>query len=347
MRVVAQLFKYIYTAFLASRVSGLLQIIFILMDQFILYAGFLIAAYAVIANDVIQTLGTFIASNSKVKWGYLWAFASSILIATILYGWYANGGDASYGRLSQIPLPEPMPWWYLLAPISLLVITRFGIPVSTTFMILTVFSSGQLIEKMILKSVFGYSLAFAAAFVIYLLISKKFESRSSIRLMDKKKQKRYWLVAQWFSTGFLWSQWLIQDFANIFVFLPRELGVFELIASLVVILLIMAYIFNAKGGKIQEIVSQKSNTQHIRSATIIDACYGLLLFFFTSISKVPMSTTWMFVGILAGREIAINYLLRKEELKNTYRLVVKDFARVNIGLIVSILIATVIQFFKG
>jgi hypothetical protein len=109
----------------------------------------------------------------------------------------------------------------------------------------------------------------------------------------------------------------------------------------------MAYIFNAKGGKIQEIVSQKSNTQHIRSATIIDACYGLLLFFFTSISNVPMSTTWMFVGILAGREIAINYLLRKEELKNTYRLVVKDFGRVNIGLIVSILIAYMIQFFKG
>jgi hypothetical protein len=317
------------------------------MDQLIVYSGFLIAAYAVIANDVIQTLGTFIASNSKVSWWYLWAFASSILIATILYGWFANGGDVSYGRLSEIPLPDPMPWWYLLAPASLLVITRYGIPVSTTFMILTVFSSGQLIEKMILKSVFGYSLAFVAAFVIYLLISKKFESKSSIRLMDKKKQKRYWLVAQWFSTGFLWSQWLIQDFANIFVFLPRQLGVFELFASLVVILSIMAYIFNAKGGKIQEIVSQKSNTQHIRSATIIDACYGVLLFFFTSISNIPMSTTWMFVGILGGREIAINYLLRKEELKNTYRLVVKDFARVNIGLIVSILIAYMIQFFKG
>lgn len=317
------------------------------MDQFILYIGFLIAAYAVIANDVIQTLGTFISSNSKTRWWYLWAFAASILIATLVYGWYINSGDVSYGRLSNIPLPNPMPWWYLLAPISLLVITRFGIPVSTTFMILTVFSSGQLIEKMILKSVFGYTLAFVAAFFIYLLIAKKFESKASIRLMDKKKQKRNWLIAQWFSTGFLWSQWLIQDFANIYVFLPRQLGLMELVLSLIVILLIMAYLFNSKGGKIQQIVSQKSNTQHIRSATIIDACYGLLLYFFTSISNVPMSTTWMFVGILAGREIAINYLLRKEEMKNTYKLVVKDFARVNIGLIVSILIAFMIQYFKG
>lgn len=316
------------------------------MNELILYAGFLIAAYAVIANDVIQTLGTFIASNSKIKWGYLWAFAGSILTVTIVYGWYVNGGDVSYGRLSEIPFLYPMPWWYLLAPISLLVITRLGIPVSTTFMILSVFSTGQLIEKMILKSIFGYSLAFVVAFLLYLLIAKKLESPASIRLMDKKKEKRFWLVAQWFSTGLLWSQWLIQDFANIFVFLPRQLGVVELLISLGVILLIMAYIFNSKGGSIQKIVSQKSNTQHIRSATIIDACYAVLLFFFTTLSDIPMSTTWTFVGILAGREIAINYLLNKKQLKKTYRILVKDFAKVNIGLIVSILIAFLIQYFK-
>ncbi len=316
------------------------------MEQLICYAGFLIAAYAVIANDVIQTLGTFIASNSKIKWGYLWAFAGSILTVTMLYGWYSNAGDVSYGRLSEIPLPDPLPWWYLLAPISLLVITRLGIPVSTTFMILSIFSSGQLIEKMILKSIFAYSLAFVAALVLYLLISKRFESPASIRLMDKEKQRPYWLVAQWFSTGFLWSQWLIQDFANIFVFLPRKLGMSEILVSLGVILLIMAYIFNAKGGAIQKIVSQKSNTHHIRSATIIDACYGVLLYFFTILNNVPMSTTWTFIGILAGREIAISYLLHKKELKNTYRIIIKDFAKVNVGLMVSILIAYLIQFFK-
>ena len=317
------------------------------MDQYIIYLGFFIAAYAVIANDVIQTLGTFIASNSGVKWWLLWAFAGSILTLTLVYGWYVNVGDVSYGRLSGIPLPDSMPWWYLLAPISLLVITRFGIPASTTFMILSVFSSSQLIEKMILKSVLGYSLAFVSAFVLYLIITKKFESPASIRLMDKKKQKPYWLIAQWFSTGFLWSQWLIQDFANIYVFLPRSLSTYELIVSLGLILLIMAYIFNVKGGKIQGIVNQKSNTQHIRSATIIDTCYGLLLLFFTTLNTIPMSTTWAFIGILAGREIAISYRLKKDELNKTYRIIVKDFAKVNIGLFVSILIAYLIEFLKG
>ena len=317
-----------------------------MLEVAIVYAGFLITAYAVIANDVIQTLGTFIASNSKTKWWLQWAFASGILVITLCYGWYINGGDVSYGRLDKIPLPEHVPWWYLLAPLSLLVITRLGIPVSTTFMILSVFSAGQLIEKMILKSVLGYSLAFVSALLLYYFIAKRFESKASLRLMHMKKQKAYWLVAQWFSTGFLWSQWLIQDFANIFVFLPRQLEWHELAVALTSILLIMAYIFNKRGGKIQGIVNQKSNLKHIRSATIIDLCYGLLLYFLGTLSSVPMSTTWTFIGILAGREIAINYLLDKEKLKITYSLILKDFGKVNIGLMVSILIAYLIQHFK-
>ena len=45
--------------------------------------GFLLAAYSVIANDSVQTLGTFIASNQKTKWYYLWGFTSLILVATL------------------------------------------------------------------------------------------------------------------------------------------------------------------------------------------------------------------------------------------------------------------------
>ena len=34
-----------------------------------MYVGFLLAAYSVIANDSIQTLGTFLASNkAHLKW---------------------------------------------------------------------------------------------------------------------------------------------------------------------------------------------------------------------------------------------------------------------------------------
>lgn len=317
------------------------------MNQVIIYLGFIITAYAVIANDVIQTLGTFLASNEKKKWWILWAFAATILTATLFYGWHANSGDVSYGRLSKIPLPETLQWWYLLAPLSLLVITRFGIPVSTTFMILSIFSSSVVIEKIILKSVVGYALAFISALILYYIIARKFESNLGLKTLEKKNQKKYWLIAQWFSTGFLWSQWLIQDFANIYVFLPRALSIQELLVSLAIILLIMAYIFKNKGGKIQDIVTKKSNTGNIRSATIIDFLYGIILYTLGTLSSVPMSTTWTFIGILAGRELAISYLLKRHKLNYSYKLVINDLAKVNIGLVISVLIAFAIQTLKN
>lgn len=317
------------------------------MEILVLYIGFILATYAVIGNDVIQTLGTFLTSNNKTHWAVLWSFASSILIATLLYGWYSNNGDVSYQRLDKIPLPESLMWWHLIAPFALLIITRFGIPVSTTFLILSIFSSQQMIEKMVIKSVYGYGISFVSAFLLYLLIAKIIESKKSIDKLENSKQKRVWLMAQWVSTAFLWSQWLIQDFANIFVFLPRKLSALELASAIVLILLIMAYIFKSRGGKIQEIVNQKVNTRNIRSATIIDLCYGSILFIYGNYNSIPMSTTWTFIGILAGRELAINYLLNKNKLKNSYKLIAKDFAKVNIGLAVSVFIVYIIQFFKG
>ena len=70
-------------------------------------AGFLLAAYSVIANDSVQTLGTWIASNSeKFNWKILWLSASSLLVVTLWSGWYMNNGDISYGRLTKIPFQE-------------------------------------------------------------------------------------------------------------------------------------------------------------------------------------------------------------------------------------------------
>ena len=70
-------------------------------------AGFLLAAYSVIANDSVQTLGTWIASNNdRVNWKVMWGSASLVLLYTLWYGWYTNGGDISYGRLNKIPFQE-------------------------------------------------------------------------------------------------------------------------------------------------------------------------------------------------------------------------------------------------
>ena len=76
------------------------------MELLSLYAllGFMLASYSVIANDSVQTLGTFIASNSeKFKWYYLAGVPSLVLCGTLTYGWYINGGDITFGRLNKIP----------------------------------------------------------------------------------------------------------------------------------------------------------------------------------------------------------------------------------------------------
>ena len=39
-----------------------------------MWVGFCIAGYSAIANDSIQTLGTFLSSNNKVPWWLLWIF---------------------------------------------------------------------------------------------------------------------------------------------------------------------------------------------------------------------------------------------------------------------------------
>ena len=113
------------------------------MSQIFMIVGFLAAAYSIVANDAIQTLGTFLSSNSKRPWWVLWLFASSIMVAVIIYSWYQYSGDVSYGRLSKkFPVPETFTWIHAVPPIIIIFLTRYGIPVSTTFLVLTVFAPG-------------------------------------------------------------------------------------------------------------------------------------------------------------------------------------------------------------
>ena len=121
--------------------------------------GFGLSAWSVTANDSIQCLGTFIASKQKwFKWYTLAASASLAMIVTISYGWWLHDGDISYGRLTQIPYQE-IQWYHAVAPGILLLLTRIGIPVSTTFLVLSAFASTVVLEKMLLKSVVGYAVA--------------------------------------------------------------------------------------------------------------------------------------------------------------------------------------------
>jgi len=306
--------------------------------------GFLLAALAVIGNDSAQTLGTFISSNSKkVKWYWMWLFASTILASTLLYGW--GQGDIAFGRLNKIPLPDQFHWYHALAPMMLLGLTRFGVPVSTTLLTLSAFSSGLVLEQIITKSALGYGVAAVSAYAIWMGLTRIFNERDKVR----PEYKRFWTIAQWCSTGFLWHMWLSHDVANIFVYLPRDGVSLPAILGIIGILVAgLAHLFYTNGGKIQEIVLSKSGTRFIRSACLIDLFYALILWYFKIYNDIPMSTTWVFIGLLAGRELAVYRTFnRDKKIEVIFPMLVKDFLKIMLGLALSVALVSGVIYFDS
>ena len=302
--------------------------------------GFLFAAYSVIANDSVQTLGTWIASNNeRFHWRTMWLAASSVLLWALWYGWFTYGGDISYGRLNKIPFQE-IQWYHALAPAVLLVLTRFGVPVSTSFLVLSAFASTFVLEKMLVKSIMGYAIAAVSAYGIWFIISKLLDESEPV----KDSHRKYWVVAQWVTTGFLWYTWLSHDMANIAVFLPRQIPWDLMIMISLVFIVGLGFMFKEGGGKIQNIIIEKHNTRYVRSATIIDAVYFLILLFFKELNDIPMSTTWVFVGLLCGRELAMATMTGKEKFKTVFPLITKDFIKMMIGLGASVGVVLMIHY---
>ncbi|MFZ9187067.1 MAG: hypothetical protein ACO21G_00525 [Algoriphagus sp.] len=312
-----------------------------------MWFGFALAAYSAIANDSIQTIGTFIVSNQKIKWYWLWIFIGLIWVATITYSWVVFDGDVTFKLLSTPGLekaPESFVFLQLAAPIVLLVLTRMRWPVSTTFLLLNVFTykAGTIVSVMT-KSFFGYVLAFVLAIFVWFLLER------FVKNYLKGQARSYWMVLQWLTSGTLWAVWIMQDAANIAVFLPRQLNTLEFVVYTGFVFLGLGLIFFLKGDKIQDIINEKTNVADVRAATLVDLVYAVILFYFKMYNNVPMSTTWVFIGLLAGREFAIalgkhgKAKKRSAWLVRAFRLARKDMFKAFAGMIVSLILAFVIN----
>ena len=124
--------------------------------------------------------------------------------------------------------------------------------------------------------------------------------------------------------------------ANIAVFLPRQVPPLLLCVCIVLLSVLLFYIFWERGGKIQKIVYSKTGTRYTRSATIIDLVYAIILLYFKQYNDIPMSTTWVFVGILCGRELAIATMNKEYKLRYVFPIIGKDFLKMIFGLSVSV-----------
>ncbi|MDR9457348.1 MAG: hypothetical protein RI572_08045 [Salegentibacter sp.] len=309
-----------------------------------MWLGFFFAAYATVANDSIQSLGTFIESNKAKRWWVLWLFVGSIFLLTVGFSWVVFDGDVTYQRLlspdgtSKYPHPEHFSFWQIIAPLVLLILTRMRMPVSTTFLILSVFSADTSgITSVVWKSWSGYIMAFILSFLVwyfsYNMIKKYFKSR---------KAHGAWTAVQWTVSGTLWAVWVMQDGANIAVFLPRQQSLFEFIIFALTIFFGLGLLFYLRGDRIQKVVSEKVRISDIRAATLVDLTYVILLIYKLFISTVPMSTTWVFLGIIGGREIAISLARTKKGKKHRKiagKMIFRDFAYAMTGLFISVALA--------
>ena len=312
--------------------------------------GFLLAGFSVVSNDSLQTLGTYISSNrQRTPKSVQMVFVCSITITVLFLGWYLHQGEPAWGRLESFPVPERFTWAYIIPPIAVLVLTAWGAPVSTSFLVLSSFVPEN-IGRLLVSSISGYVMAFflglaAWGFGIWLLERWIFR-----RNQDSQEINKIWYVIQWFSTGFLWSMWLIQDMANIFVYLPRNLNLISMGVCTLILCVGLCMLIVIGGGPIQGVLRSKTNTSDLRSATLIDFMFGLCLLLKAFLSSFPLSTTWVFLGLLAGRELALH--IRQLEQKTVFTnqmygslsgVIGSDLGKASVGLIVSLVIAIGIQ----
>ena len=179
-------------------------------------------------------------------------------------------------------------------------------------------------------------MAFVLGVTMWLVLSYFF----SKWFRPKQRVAWYWIVAQWIISGCLWSVWVMQDMANIAVVLPRALSTGQLLIVMGYVVLGLGLLFYLRGDRIQRLVEEKSNVTDVRTATLIDLSYAVLLYYLKVVSVIPISTTWVFIGLLGGRELGLSLaFVKHKRIRRAWRFIVKDATYAGIGLAVSLIIA--------
>lgn len=167
------------------------------------------------------------------------------------------------------------------------------------------------------------------------------------------RSSAFWRIAQTFTTTLLFGTWLMHDMVNIAVFLPSNFGLEIMLLISALFLLGLAYTFHINGGPVGNIVTKKTSTNEIVAATMIDLVYFVILLIFKEWSNIPMSTTWVFIGLLAGRQFAIRAVNRVDIVEGTGRMNLafkeswKDFSKIMVGLGISVVALMVVRYFTG
>jgi hypothetical protein len=116
-----------------------------------------------------------------------------------------------------------------IAPMVLLLLSKFRMPVSTSFLLLGLFAtSSTAFIKVVQKSAYGFGIAFLLTLSFYSIIYRFFHHK-----IQGIESKGPYLILQTIATGGLWSVWLQQDMSNIAIYMKRQLAWYDLVLTLV------------------------------------------------------------------------------------------------------------------
>ena len=316
--------------------------------------GFTLSLISTIRNDSLQTLGPYLLANqSRVPKRWQMIFICTVSIVVLMLGWSLNGGDPAWGRLNVpghvFTQPPIFTWVYLIPPLVMLLLTQWGAPLSTSFLVLSTFefkNSSSLIQV----SLLGYLIAFLISILLYGFGLWIFERWIFNTNQSNHSVGTVWLITQWLATAFLWAIWLVQDLANVFVFLPRQLELLPMLMCTVLLCLCLCWLISVGGSPIQGVLRTKTNTSDLRSATAIDLLFGSCLVGSALLTSFPLSTTWIFLGLLGGRESALRFHSHRSSQPFALKdgghwseVLFADLSKASIAMIVSILIASGLQ----
>ena len=318
-----------------------------LQPQYLLLAGVLmyaITTVAITSNDFPQVFATYLES-SRWSWWLQWLLFSGVLWLVHAQDWFVHS-TIHFGKLDRIPEVSVFTWVQILTPFWVILATRFKFPLSTSFAVLTTFSFSlsqgtEVVEGMIMKSLNGYWVAYLAACLVWLLVIggsrwSLFQRVAQWRLFCWLHYRPFWVLAQTVTTALLWSAWLKHDTANAAVFLPRELSTPVFIVAVGIYTICLGIILYRRGGEMQDAVREHSPIEGPASATLIDLVYFLILMGFSS--GLPMSTTFVFFGLIGGRHMMLT-ASRSESTKVALLLALKYFVKALLAMCIALALA--------
>lgn len=308
--------------------------------------------FSIVLNNSFQILGTFLIINKNTSIWKSWLFLSSIFVITIMSCWFLCKGQIHFKKLNTIAYTENLTFFHYISPLVIIYFTKKKIPASASFLFLSLFASKSGIYALLANTFRSYIISFIGAFFIWKYLGKIIKKlwSNKINFEELEKNQNLWVVLQYVSTASLWISWLISNSPTAIVFLPRQFDFKSLSVFLFLGCFIIYYILYKKGGAMQNIIKNKKDTDNLQSATMLNIIYSLMIYTLQFAISMPISTTWVFVGLMGGRELAIienkQNIISNISFKNSIQKILKDLLISSIGILISFIFVQISFLFR-